>query len=65
MSYQAVRYVHNPEVLSDDEREYQMLKMQAMRHIADYADTINALSNYPKFLDKVASKIEEIARSIR
>ena len=69
MSYQAVdRYVHKPEVMSDDEIEYQRLKRLAMQRIAEYSsccnEAVGVMSNHAKFLDRVASEIEDLARRI-
>ena len=68
MNYQVQRYVHNPEVLSDDEIEYRRLKLMAMRQIAEYSsccnEAVGVMSNHAKFLDRVASEIEDLARRI-
>lgn len=68
MSYQVDRYVHKPEVLSDDEIEYQRLKRLAMQRIADYAsvryEAVDLMNNHASFMNRVAAEIEELARRI-
>ena len=62
------RYIRNPEVLSDDEIEYQRLKRLAMQRIADYAsvqyEAVDLMNNHAAFMNHVASEIEELARRI-
>lgn len=68
MSYPVERYVHRPEVMSEDEIEYNRLKLLAMRRIAEYSscctEAVGVMSNHAKFLDRVAAEIEELAMRI-